>query len=199
MTKWRNDEFWNFHATYSNVFFLKYKLRQPRQCRDSCTYYIIFQNFVISSHLFYWHANHIRTEKKNQLVYNWIFIPVWNECRNGYFKKSVEINLHLHFYHLEQKRRFPGVAPKRFTYSRKPKTTNIKSIKENKASSPMISRFVGTREGTKCFKFFCIFKGWANIYEEWKVWNIIWVINFLITSIIRFDLGFISITQSITS
>ena len=25
VTKWRNDEFWNFHATYSNVFFLKYK------------------------------------------------------------------------------------------------------------------------------------------------------------------------------
>ena len=31
-------------------------------------------------------------KKKNQLVYNWIFIPVWNKCRNGYFKKSVEIN-----------------------------------------------------------------------------------------------------------
>ena len=27
-----------------------------------------------------------------QFVYNWIFIPVWKECRNGYFKKSVEIN-----------------------------------------------------------------------------------------------------------
>ena len=51
---WRNDEFWNFHATYSNVFFWSTKLRQPRQCRDSCTYYIIFQNFVISSfrHIF---------------------------------------------------------------------------------------------------------------------------------------------------
>ena len=35
----------------------------------------------------------MRTEKKNQLVYNWIFIPVWNECGNGYFKKkTVEIN-----------------------------------------------------------------------------------------------------------
>ena len=32
------------------------------------------------------------TEKKFQLVYNWIFIPVWNECQNGYFKKQVEIN-----------------------------------------------------------------------------------------------------------
>ena len=54
VTKWRNDEFWNFHATYSNVFFWSTKLRQPRQCRDSCTYYIIFQNFVISSfrHIF---------------------------------------------------------------------------------------------------------------------------------------------------
>ena len=48
---WRNDEFWNFHATYSNGFFWSTKLRQPRQCRDSCTYYIIFQNFVISSHI----------------------------------------------------------------------------------------------------------------------------------------------------
>ena len=35
--------------------------------------------------------------KKNQLVYNWIFIPVWNECRNGYFKKPVEINRGLTF------------------------------------------------------------------------------------------------------
>ena len=54
VTKWRNDEFWNFHATYSNVFFWSTKLSQPRQCRDSCTYYIIFQNFVISSfrHIF---------------------------------------------------------------------------------------------------------------------------------------------------
>ena len=34
----------------------------------------------------------MRTEKKFQLVHNWIFIPVWNECRNGYFKKPVEIN-----------------------------------------------------------------------------------------------------------
>ena len=34
----------------------------------------------------------MRTEIKFQLVYNWIFIPVWNECRNGYFKKPVEIN-----------------------------------------------------------------------------------------------------------
>ena len=51
---WRNDEFWNFHATYSNVFFWSTKLRQPRQCRDSCTYYMIFQNFVILSfrHIF---------------------------------------------------------------------------------------------------------------------------------------------------
>ena len=54
VTKWRNDKFWNFHATYSNVFFWSTKLSQPRQCRDSCTYYIIFQNFVISSfrHIF---------------------------------------------------------------------------------------------------------------------------------------------------
>merc|ERR1711997_50388 len=56
-----------------------------------------------------------------------------------------------------QKRRFSGVAPKRFAYSRKPKMTNIKSIKENKASYPMIRG--SSREGTKCFKFFCIFKG----------------------------------------
>ena len=51
---WRNYEFSNFHATYSNLFFWSTKLRQPRQCRDSCTYYIIFQNFVISSfrHIF---------------------------------------------------------------------------------------------------------------------------------------------------
>ena len=34
----------------------------------------------------------VMTEKKIQLVYKWIFIPVWNECRNGYFKKPVEIN-----------------------------------------------------------------------------------------------------------
>ena len=34
----------------------------------------------------------VRTEKKIQLVYNWIFIPVWNECWNGNFKKPVEIN-----------------------------------------------------------------------------------------------------------
>ena len=34
----------------------------------------------------------MRTEKKFQLVHNWIFIPVWNECRNVYFKKPVEIN-----------------------------------------------------------------------------------------------------------
>ena len=34
----------------------------------------------------------MNTEKKIQLVYNWNFIPVWNNCRNGYFKKSVEIN-----------------------------------------------------------------------------------------------------------
>ena len=34
----------------------------------------------------------MRTEKKFQLVHNWIFISVWNECRNGYFKKPVEIN-----------------------------------------------------------------------------------------------------------
>ena len=27
-----------------------------------------------------------------QTLYNWIFIPVWNECWNGYFKKPVEIN-----------------------------------------------------------------------------------------------------------
>ena len=32
------------------------------------------------------------TEKKFHLIYNWIFIPVWNKCQNGYFKKSVEIN-----------------------------------------------------------------------------------------------------------
>ena len=70
------------------------------------------------------------------------------------------VNLHLHFYHLEQKRRFPGVAPKRFTYSRKPKTTNIKSIKENKVSYPMMRGPAwSTREGAKCFKFFCLFKG----------------------------------------
>ena len=30
--------------------------------------------------------------KKIQLVHNWIFIPVWNECWNGNFKKPVEIN-----------------------------------------------------------------------------------------------------------
>ena len=30
--------------------------------------------------------------KKNQLVHNWIFIPVQNECRNGNLKKPVEIN-----------------------------------------------------------------------------------------------------------
>ena len=48
---WRNYEFSNFHATYSNLFFWSTKLRQPRQCRDSCTYYIIFQKFVISSHI----------------------------------------------------------------------------------------------------------------------------------------------------
>ena len=34
----------------------------------------------------------MRTEKKFQLVHNWIFIPVWNDCQNGYFKKPVEIN-----------------------------------------------------------------------------------------------------------
>ena len=34
----------------------------------------------------------MRTDKKIQLVHNWIFIPVWNECRSGYFKKPVEIN-----------------------------------------------------------------------------------------------------------
>ena len=39
-----------------------------------------------------WRKISVSTEKKFQLVYNWIFIPVWNECRNGYFKKSVEIN-----------------------------------------------------------------------------------------------------------
>ena len=44
---WRNAVIVTFHETY----FLKYKLRQPRQCRDSCTCYIIFQNFVISSHI----------------------------------------------------------------------------------------------------------------------------------------------------
>ena len=48
---WRNDAMTNFHATHSNVFFWSTKLRQARQCRDSCTYYIIFQNFVISSHI----------------------------------------------------------------------------------------------------------------------------------------------------
>ena len=45
--------------------------------------------------------NSVRTEKKNQLVhteiffqlvYNWIFIPVWSKWQNGYFKKPVEIN-----------------------------------------------------------------------------------------------------------
>ena len=38
-----------------------------------------------------WKKNSVITEKKIQLVHNWIFIPVWNECRNGYFKKPVEI------------------------------------------------------------------------------------------------------------
>ena len=36
--------------------------------------------------------NSVGTEKKFQLVHNWIFIPVWNDCQNGYFKKPVEIN-----------------------------------------------------------------------------------------------------------
>ena len=53
---WRNDEMTNFGIFTQPIpmFFLKYKLRQPRQCRDSCTYYVIFQNFVISSfrHIF---------------------------------------------------------------------------------------------------------------------------------------------------
>ena len=39
---WRNDEFWIF----TKPIFWSTKLRQPRQCRDSCTCYIIFQNFV---------------------------------------------------------------------------------------------------------------------------------------------------------
>ena len=34
----------------------------------------------------------LELKKKFQLVYNWIFILVWNECRNGNFKKPVEIN-----------------------------------------------------------------------------------------------------------
>ena len=62
-------------------FFWSSKLRQPRQCRDSCTYYIIFQNFFISSHLFYRHANHIR-DKVSKLVskYKSIFISNHEQC-----------------------------------------------------------------------------------------------------------------------
>ena len=36
-----------------------------------------------------WFLKHLRTASF-QLAYNWIFIPVWNECRNGYFKIPVE-------------------------------------------------------------------------------------------------------------
>ena len=39
-----------------------------------------------------WKKISVITEKKFQLVYYWNFIPVWNKCQNGYFKKSVEIN-----------------------------------------------------------------------------------------------------------
>ena len=46
--KWRNDEMTNFWI-FTKPIFWSTKLRQPRQCRDSCTYYIIFRHFVISS------------------------------------------------------------------------------------------------------------------------------------------------------
>ena len=32
------------------------------------------------------------TEKGFQLVYNWIFIFVWNKCHNRYFKKAEDLN-----------------------------------------------------------------------------------------------------------
>ena len=46
--KWRNDEMTNFWI-FTQPIFWSTKLSQPRQCRDSCTYYITFRHFVISS------------------------------------------------------------------------------------------------------------------------------------------------------
>ena len=51
------------------------------------------------------------TEKKFQLVYNWIFIPVWNECRNGYFKKWVEFNRGSVFLYLQIRDVRPWMPP----------------------------------------------------------------------------------------
>ena len=53
---------------------------------------VLTEYFFFSSNLEL-KKNSVRTEIKFQLVYNWIFIPVWNECRNEYFKKPVEINM----------------------------------------------------------------------------------------------------------
>ena len=63
VTKWRNDEFLNFHATY----FLKYKTESAKTVQRQL--HILhniskFRHFVISSHLLYWHANHINIEKQ---------------------------------------------------------------------------------------------------------------------------------------
>ena len=85
---WRNDEILNFHETY----FLKYKTETAKTVQRQL--HILhniskFRHFVISSHLFYWHANHIKasegiiTKSKSQGLYI-IRIKYWNASGSGF-------------------------------------------------------------------------------------------------------------------
>ena len=70
VTKWRNDEFLNFHETY----FLKYKTETAKTVQRQL--HILhnissFRHFVISSLHFYWHAKDIKDRNSKYIqVFN---------------------------------------------------------------------------------------------------------------------------------
>ena len=87
---WSPLVFWNIHWNWKKKFSQNWKKKFSYELTE-----IFFQwplKFFFSSRLRTENKFQWALYKKIHLVYNWNFFSVWNECKNGYFKKSVEIN-----------------------------------------------------------------------------------------------------------